>query len=222
MPSAPVDNSALFSPLRVGNMDLQHRIVMAPLTRMRASTDHCVHDVHAEYYGQRAETPGTLLISEATFISAQAGGYTNAPGCYSDDQVSAWKKVVDAGEWKTLALPPCYLLLVADRLSVTPDSLVHAKGSYIYLQLWALGRAADPNGLKADDPSFEVVSASDIPFEGGAKPRPLTEAEIQTYVADYAACAKRFVEEAGGDGVEIHSANGEPGRTGLLSRETRA
>lgn len=88
------------------------------------------------------------------------------------------------------------------------SQLVHAKGSYIYLQLWALGRAADPNGLKADDPSFEVVSASDIPFEGGAKPRPLTESEIQQYVRDYAECARRFVQEAGGDGVEIHSANG--------------
>lgn len=86
---------------------------------------------------------------------------------------------------------------------------VHAKGSYIYLQLWALGRAADPNALKADDPPYEVVSASDIPFEGGAKPRPLTEEEIQQYVKDYAECARLFVQEAGGDGVEIHSANGE-------------
>lgn len=74
MSSAPVHNSALFQPLRVGDIELQHRLVMAPLTRMRADTKHVVHDIHAEYYGQRAETPGTLLITEATFISAQAGG----------------------------------------------------------------------------------------------------------------------------------------------------
>lgn len=85
-------------------------------------------------------------------------------------------------------------------------SAVHAKGSFLYLQLWALGRAADADVLKKD--SYDVVSASDLPFEGGATPRPLTEAEIGQYVADYASTAKAFVEQAGGDGVEIHMANG--------------
>lgn len=80
-------------------------------------------------------------------------------------------------------------------------STVHAKGSYIYLQLWALGRAAKPDDLKKDG-DFDVVSASDIPFEGGATPRPLSGAEIQGYVRDYAQAAHNFVNEAGGDGVE--------------------
>ena len=70
----------------------------------------------------------------------------------------------------------------------------------MFLQLWALGRAADEGCLKKD--GFEVVSSSDVPFEGGAKPRPLTEEEIGEYVRDYAAAAKAFVEGAGGDGVE--------------------
>lgn len=80
---------------------------------------------------------------------------------------------------------------------------VHAKGSYIYMQLWTLGRASDPDALKDDpDGPFDVVSASDIPFEGGPKPRALTEAEIEQYVKDFATAAKNFIEKAGGDGVE--------------------
>ncbi|ORY63802.1 hypothetical protein BCR35DRAFT_308758 [Leucosporidium creatinivorum] len=180
MPSAPASNDALFSPLQVGDITLGHRIVMAPLTRMRADAKHVLGDISVDYYGQRAQVPGTLLITEATFIAPQATGYTHAPGIWSDDQVASWKKIVDE---------------------------VHAKGSFIYLQLWALGRAADPQQLKGDG-DFDVVSASDIPFEGGATPRPLTEAEIQEYIGWYATAAKRFVEEAGGDGVEVHSANG--------------
>lgn len=91
---------------------------------------------------------------------------------------------------------------------------VHSKGSFIYLQLWAHGRAADPKQLQADG-DFDVVSASDIPFEGGATPRPLTEAEIKDYVRDYAFTAKRFVEEAGGDGVEVSCSSFSYARTPL-------
>lgn len=76
------------------------------------------------------------------------------------------------------------------------------------MQLWALGRAADPDVLKSELPGADIVSASNIPFEGGPTPRALTKVEIQQYVADYAKGAKRFIEEAGGDAVEIHGANG--------------
>ncbi|GAA5871333.1 hypothetical protein JCM3774_000913 [Rhodotorula dairenensis] len=172
--------SALFQPLRVGRMELKHRLAMAPLTRFRADQNHVHQDIAVEYYGQRASEPGTLLITEATFIDPVAGGYPNVPGIFTAEQVAGWKKVVDE---------------------------VHRKGSFIYLQLWALGRAADPNNLKKEA-NADVVSASDIPFEGGAKPRPLSKAEIQDYVNYYARAAKLFVEEAGGDGVEIHNANG--------------
>ncbi|TKX24148.1 putative inactive reductase easA [Elsinoe australis] len=173
-------DTRLFSPLKIGNLTLSSRLVMAPLTRFRSDDAHVPLDFVPEYYAQRACVPGTLLISEATFISPQAGGYPSVPGIYSDAQIAAWKKVTDA---------------------------VHAKGSYIYLQLWALGRAAKAGVLK-EEGRYDVVSASDVPIEGGDKPRPLTEEEIQTYIKDYAQAAKNAVEGAGFDGVEIHGANG--------------
>ncbi|RDW84377.1 NADH:flavin oxidoreductase oxidase family protein-like protein [Coleophoma cylindrospora] len=171
-------SSKLFQPLQIGQCALKNRVVMAPLTRFRANDTHAPLPIVAEYYAQRASVPGTLLVSEATFIAPQAGGYDNAPGIYSEEQIAAWKKVTDA---------------------------IHAKGSFIYLQLWALGRAADPNALAKD--GFKVKSSSDVAFEGGAKPEPLTEAEIQEYIGLYAQAAKNAVA-AGFDGVEIHGANG--------------
>jgi NADPH2 dehydrogenase len=82
---------------------------------------------------------------------------------------------------------------------------VHSKGSFIYLQLWALGRAASGDNLKKEDPSFDVVSASDIPITGSKFiPRPLTTEEIKEYVQLYAKAASNAVHRAGFDGVEIH------------------
>ncbi|GAA5826468.1 hypothetical protein JCM11251_002383 [Rhodosporidiobolus azoricus] len=172
--------AALFKPLKVGRMELSTRIAMAPLTRFRMNDRHAPEEVHAIYYSQRASTPGTLLISEATFIDERASGYKGAPGIFTDEQVQGWKKVVDA---------------------------VHAKGSYLVLQLWALGRAAPADALRQEY-NHDVVSSSDVPFEGGSKPRPLTKAELQDFAHYYARAAKLFIEEAGGDGVEIHGANG--------------
>ncbi len=119
------------------------------------------------------------MISEATFIAPAAAGYGNVPGIWSQEQITGWKKVTDA---------------------------VHEKGSFIYLQLWALGRAADPENLKAEF-GKKVVSASDIPIKGGAKPEPLTEEEIWEFVGYYKQAALNAIE-AGFDGVEIHGANG--------------
>ncbi|KAI5475271.1 NADPH2 dehydrogenase [Pseudohyphozyma bogoriensis] len=174
--------SALFTPLQLGDIHVEHRIAMAPLTRIKADDDHVHTDLARQYYEQRAQFPGTLIITEATYIAPEAGGEANVPGIYNDKQIAAWKRIVDA---------------------------VHSKGSSIVLQLWARGRTAIPEVL-ANEPEgpFDVVSASDVPFEGGATPRPLTEAEIQKFVGFYAQAAKNFVEKAGGDGVEIHSANG--------------
>ncbi|ESZ94379.1 NADPH dehydrogenase [Sclerotinia borealis F-4128] len=172
-------SSTLFTPLKVGAAELQHRIAMAPLTRFRADDSHVPLPFVAEYYAQRASVPGTLLVSEATFIAPQAAGYANPPGIWNQDQIAGWKKVTDA---------------------------VHAKKSYIWMQLWALGRAADPTSLEQEG-GYKVKSASDIPFEGGAKPEPLTEVEIKEYIGLYAQAAKNAIE-AGFDGVEIHGANG--------------
>ncbi|KAG1761777.1 hypothetical protein EDD22DRAFT_980036 [Suillus occidentalis] len=88
--------STLFSPTRVGNINLQHRIVLAPLTRVRAHPDHVPSPQAPAYYSQRGSAPGTLLVSEATFISQQAGGYDNVPGIYTDAHVEGWKKVTEA------------------------------------------------------------------------------------------------------------------------------
>lgn len=84
---------------------------------------------------------------------------------------------------------------------------VHKNGSFIFVQLWALGRAAEAEVLKRD--GYDLVSSSDIPMTGGSKPRPLTTAEIQTYVKEYATAAQNAIL-AGFDGVEIHGANGMP------------
>jgi NADPH2 dehydrogenase len=115
---------------------------MAPLTRLRADDSHVPLPFVAEYYAQRASVPGTLLISEATFIAPEGAGIGNAPGIWSPEQIEAWKNVTDA---------------------------VHKKGSFIYCQLWALGRAASQQALEKDGFGKKVVSASDIAFEGGEK-----------------------------------------------------
>lgn len=83
----------LFQPLKVGRANLKHRVVMAPLTRYRADDEHVHTDLGVEHYAQRASTPGTLLITEATFITVRAGGYGNVPALETDAQVAAWKKV---------------------------------------------------------------------------------------------------------------------------------
>lgn len=86
---------------------------------------------------------------------------------------------------------------------------IHAKGSFIYLQLWALGRTADPDHLKKEDPTNELTAASSIPLtDSTVSPRPMTVAEIKEFVQAYAAAASRAVDKAGFDGVEIHAANG--------------
>ncbi|KAJ7625879.1 hypothetical protein FB45DRAFT_1084569 [Roridomyces roridus] len=170
----------LFQPARLGSIELAHRVVLAPATRYRADADHAPLPHVAEYYRQRGSTPGSLLITEATFIAARAGGYNHAPGIWSTEQITAWKKIADA---------------------------VHAQGSYIYLQLWALGRAAEPPVLAAEGLPF--VSASDVPIPGAADvPRPLTTEAIKEYTQLYATAASNAVHKAGFDGVEVHAANG--------------
>lgn len=86
-------DSKLFQPIRVGNLSLSHRVVLAPLTRYRADDAHVPLDIVAKYYAQRASVPGSLLISEATTIAPKAGGSANEPGIWSDAQVEGWKKV---------------------------------------------------------------------------------------------------------------------------------
>jgi NADPH2 dehydrogenase len=83
----------LFTLAKVGDITLAHRVVLAPLTRFRADKTHTHTDLAVEYYTQRAAVKGTLLITEATFIAPQAGGYPNVPGIYTQEQIAAWKTV---------------------------------------------------------------------------------------------------------------------------------
>ena len=85
--------SKLFQPIRVGDLTLKHRVVLAPLTRSRATGFHAPGPLAAEYYSQRASTPGTLLVTEATLVATKAGSYSNVPGIYTNAQIDGWKKV---------------------------------------------------------------------------------------------------------------------------------
>ena len=83
----------LFQPIRVGDVELHHSVVLAPLTRYRADDAHVPTDLMVEYYAQRASVPGTLLITEVAFIAPRAGGFNNVPGIWSEEQVAGWKRV---------------------------------------------------------------------------------------------------------------------------------
>ncbi|KAH0424425.1 hypothetical protein CcaCcLH18_11551 [Colletotrichum camelliae] len=174
------ENTKLFQPLKMGKMDLAHRVVMAPLTRYRADDDGApILPMVAKYYADRASTPGTLLISEATAVSPADIGDLNLPGFSTEAERAAWKQVFDA---------------------------VHAKGSYIFQQLWSLGRAADPDFVKGR--GYKYCSSSDVQMTGRpVPPEPLTEDEIWVKINAWRDAAKKVVA-GGGDGVEIHGAHG--------------
>jgi NADPH2 dehydrogenase len=147
--------------------------------RFRASDEHVILPMAAEYYGQRASIPGTLLITEATIIAEQYGGYPNVPGIYTQEQIDGWKKITHE---------------------------VHKKGSPIFLQLWALGRVANPDFCKAK--GIPIKSASPIKVDDDhSVPEEMTQDDINVAVAAFAQAAKNAIT-AGFDGVEIHGANG--------------
>jgi N-ethylmaleimide reductase len=180
------DVDALFSPVKVGALDLKNRVVMAPLTRSRA--DHktlAQGPMNAEYYGQRASAG--LIIAEATQIMPEGQGYAWTPGIYSDEQIAGWKLVTDA---------------------------VHAKGGKIVLQLWHVGRISHPdlqpgNVLPVAPSAIkpEGMAFTETGFKPHVTPRALETDEIPGIVAQYGVAAKNAVA-AGFDGVEVHAANG--------------
>ncbi|KAM0284056.1 hypothetical protein ACHAO9_009386 [Fusarium lateritium] len=171
--------SRLWEPLKLGNATLSHRIALAPLTRLRNDDDHLPLDLMIKYYADRASSPGTLVISEATGISKTGEAAPNAPGISSPEQIEAWKKIFQA---------------------------VHSKGSYMFQQIWDLGRAGDPDYLKSRGCKYS--SSSTLQLEGkNVAPEALTEEEIWQKIADFRQAARNVVD-AGGDGVEIHGAHG--------------
>jgi NADPH2 dehydrogenase len=170
----------LFKPLKIGNMEVKHRIGMAPLTRFRASDDRVPLPLMKEYYGQRASVPGTLIITEGTVVSpAACGGFANTPGIWSEEQIIAWRTITDD---------------------------IHHKRCFIFCQLFGMGRAAIAEVAKKEGVS--IVGPSPIPIEDSAPiPRPMTIEEIKQMVQDFATAAKNAIR-AGFDGVECHGANG--------------
>ncbi|KAI1186542.1 NADH:flavin oxidoreductase/NADH oxidase family protein-like protein [Nemania serpens] len=172
--------SRLFKPLRIGNIEVSHRIGMAPLTRLRATADHVPTLSMKKYYSQRASVPGTLIISESTYVSPSAcGGFPNAPGIWNDEQVAAWRAITDE---------------------------VHRKGSFIYCQLFATGRVADAELARKE--GVTIVGPSAIPVNESAPiPRAMTVEEIKQSVREFATASENAIR-AGFDGVECHSANG--------------
>jgi len=177
-----------FSPLPLGAHQLKHRIVMAPLTRMRAQQPGNVPtELNASYYSQRASAGG-LLITEATQISSRGQGYPATPGIHSEQQVEGWRLVTEA---------------------------VHEKGGLIFLQLWHVGRIShsshQPDGglplaPSPVKPAGNALTASwqEVPFE---TPREIRLDEIPSLIAEYRAAARNALA-AGFDGVELHAANG--------------
>lgn len=192
----PVTSSTnLFAPIKVGTMHLQHRVVQAPLTRFRASQAHVHGDLAVQYYGQRASTPGTMIITEGTFIAPEAGGYDNVPGIWNDEQMAAWKRV-GLVFWLALLYLCSSIELHGPRMKQVTDA-VHSHGSFIVVQLWALGRGAKQDVLERE--GYKVVAPSDIPGAEGSVPQPLTRDEIAGYVQKYAKAARNAMD-AGFDG----------------------
>ncbi len=181
----------LFESVKMGTQTLKNRIVMAPLTRLRAFEPSDVPTALAgEYYSQR--TGAGLIITEATQVSFQAKGYAGAPGIHTQDQTIAWKTIVDN---------------------------VHAKGGKIVVQLWHTGLVAhesvQPDGkapISASDIDVGVrTSLRDSQNQAirvdATPPRPATLDEIKQVIADFAHATK-CAQEAGFDGVEVHGAHG--------------
>lgn len=177
----------LFENIQVGGIpQLSHRVVMAPLTRLRSEQPGDIPGAPAiEYYTQRA-SQGGLIITEATTVAISGRGFLGAPGIYSDVQVAGWKKVTEA---------------------------VHAKGGRINLQLWHVGRSSHvemTGGLAPVGPS--VVPYQGLAFtRNGWVPvspnRALKTEEIPEIIEAYRQGAQR-AKSAGFDGVELHGANG--------------
>src|ERR1700689_1325015 len=180
---------ALFSPLQVGPYRLQHRVVMAPLTRMRAErSSFAPRELNAEYYRQRA-TPGGLIIAEASRVMATGRGNAGTPGIYSEQQIKGWREVTEA---------------------------VHARGGLIFLQLWHVGRVSHssfqpggalpvaPSAVPIPDLTTVTAQGKPAPYE---TPRALETGEIAGVVESFRQAARNALQ-AGFDGVEIHGANG--------------
>ncbi|MDH6329432.1 N-ethylmaleimide reductase [Stenotrophomonas sp. 1278] len=180
-----MSDATLFQPYPLGPLTLANRIVMAPLTRNRAGQGLVPSPLASTYYAQRASAG--LIITEATQVSAQAQGYQDTPGLYTQDQIDGWRTVTDA---------------------------VHARGGHIFVQLWHVGRIShvdlqpgnaapvSASALRAQTKTFVNNGFVDV-----SEPRALDIDELPAIVDDFRQAAANAIA-AGFDGVEIHGANG--------------
>jgi N-ethylmaleimide reductase len=175
----------LFDALKIGNLELKNRIIMAPMTRSRADDEGVQNEIAAEYYRQRASAG--LIITEATNVSPMAKGYVRTPGIYTGEQIKSWRKITGA---------------------------VHAANGKIFMQLFHTGRIALPDFLpdSALPVAPSAVKAggknkTDDGMKDFVEPREMNVDEIRQTVEDFAAAAKNAIA-AGFDGVELHGANG--------------
>ncbi|UAK25286.1 alkene reductase [Sphingomonas nostoxanthinifaciens] len=182
--------SLLFTPTNVGPYTLAHRVVLAPLTRMRSGPGDVPGDLMVEYYTQRS-SPGGFMIAEATPVSVGGIVYAGAPGIYTDAQEEGWRRVTDA---------------------------VHANGATIFLQLWHGGRQAHPVNMGGKQPIAPSAIRSHekaiVKNQTGrwveaeqVMPLALKIGEIAGVVEEFRQAAER-AQRAGFDGVELHAANG--------------
>lgn len=177
--------SRLFTPAKLGNLTLQNHLVMAPMTRNRA-TDNLPNALMAEYYGQRASAG--LIVTEGVSPSPNGLGYPRIPGIFSPEQVAGWKLVTNA---------------------------VHAQGAKIFMQFMHCGRIAHPlnlpPGARVLAPSAIAATGDIYTDAAGMKPNALPEAmsetDLKATIAEFAQAAKNAIA-AGCDGVELHGANG--------------
>jgi 2,4-dienoyl-CoA reductase-like NADH-dependent reductase (Old Yellow Enzyme family) len=175
---------SLFDPIQLGAVRAPNRVVMAPLTRGRATREGVPTPIMAEYYRQRASAG--LIITEATGISREGLGWPFAPGLWSDAQVEAWKPVTAS---------------------------VHGAGGRIFAQLWHMGRLVHPDFLDGAQPvsSSATTAPAKAHTYDGKKPyseaRALGLDEIPRLLDDYERAARNAIL-AGFDGVQIHAANG--------------
>ena len=175
---------SLFAPIRLGRYEAKNRILMAPLTRGRATREHVPTPLMATYYSQRAQAG--LILSEATGISREGLGWPFAPGLWAAAHVEGWKPVTAA---------------------------VHDAGGLFFAQLWHMGRLVHPSYLDGAPPvsaSATTAPFKAYTYDGKmpyAEARPLALEEIPRVVDDYRRAAENALR-AGFDGVQIHAANG--------------
>ena len=176
--------SLLFTPIQVGNLNLPNRVIMAPLTRCRASEGRVPNALMAEYYAQRASAG--LILTEATSVMPMGVGYPDTPGIWSAEQIEGWQRVTQA---------------------------VHAAGGRIFMQLWHVGRVSHPDYLDGALPVAPSALAPEghvsllRPKRDYVVPRALETEEIPAIVEAYRQGAIN-AKAAGFDGVELHGANG--------------